>query len=208
MQLTTIIFASAMLATSVIAEADPDPLRVYWKCYRRGQPCQKLKRAIESTEKILAERSADPEALQVYWKCYRRGQPCQKVKRAEDSLATILANAKAVDPDANPAPQFKQGLSKRSAEPEPKADPEALQVYWKCYRRGQPCQKVKRAVENLAHATSEPEPEEWVDAANDPEHADADCWTQDGACTKAKRSLDALKEDAHETLKYITKDLN
>jgi hypothetical protein len=195
MKVTSVLFTTAMVAASVSAAAEPDPRF----CWRVGQPCGKLKRAVDLANDILTERSAEPNPEARF--CWRVGQPCGKAKRAETALAAALADANITDPTffdkRTPDPRFCWRVgqpcgkkTKREALPEPepvpeadaRADPSADPRF--CWRVGQPCGKVKRSAEALAHALAEPEPEAWAEAMADARF----CWRVGQPCGKAKRN--------------------
>lgn len=107
MKVTTIIYATLLAVASVDAAAapvpQPDAEAVHRWCYRRGEPCSKLKRAAEAIAEANAEPAAVPEAeadAAHHW-CYRIGEPCSKAKRDALAMAEAVAEAHTA---AQPAP--------------------------------------------------------------------------------------------------------
>ena len=255
-------FAKAEAVADASASADP---RIHFWCYRRGEPCYKVKRAAEAVAEAFEKRdalpfpdahpaaAADPEARIRFW-CYRRGEPCYKAKRdavaiadavdeahanmhADDDdvifsdhalNATELATAKAAHQaadaksDAASADDAKP-IEARAAEGDAEAkvgDPPAgglgefLQKYgqqldagaplgrgpqW-CYRKGEPCSKVKRAAGAIAAALAEPAAA--PEAGNELEaRARFWCYRRGEPCYKAKRSLEVLEARFKELVK-------
>lgn len=184
MKYNAILFATAMVLAAVSAEPDPD------RCWRRGMPCSKLKRAVEITNAILDEPVADhPDAAA----CFQSGQPCAKAKRAETALKAALSDAALGNYESiktpkaqfcekgQPCPKKVKNVARSvGTELERKDDPIADHSF--CHKEGNQCHKVKRAAEALASALAEPE------AEADPDR----CWRRGMPCSKVKR--DALAE--------------
>ena len=210
MKVPSIVLVAIVAAASVNAVAGPKPAPEatpeagYRWCYRRGQPCAKLKRAVETISAAIDEAPLESNLTKRepgYRWCYRRGQPCAKAKRDLNNLSEAAAQA---DSHNSPAPSdvdiyvSDKGLppdvdivvnddeektEKRSA------DPGAEPGYRWCYRRGQPCAKVKRAAEAFADAMAEPTPE--ADAEAEPGYRW--CYRRGQPCAKAKRGLEILE---------------
>jgi hypothetical protein len=220
MKLNAFLFTTALVIAA--ASADPDPRR----CWRPGQPCSKLKRAVDVASQILDEpvdvASAEAKA------CFASGQPCAKARRAEDSLRASLKDSNINnfgDGKRNPGHHFCQkdkacpkgyknvvARSLPHAGVEVRDDPNADHSY--CHGDGQQCNKVKRAAEALAEALAQPEA--------DPEAEPRRCWRpgqpcskakrslclrNDQPCAKARRALDYLEVAANDASDYVTEDL-
>lgn len=114
MKFSSIIFTTLVAVAFVegAAIANPAPQAEHGFCYRRGEPCSKLKRAAEAA----AEAITDPQSC--HGVCYRRGEPCSKAKRDALALAEATAEAlAAADPEAHPchAPGAPCSVAKREA---------------------------------------------------------------------------------------------
>lgn len=163
MRLESLYTLVAVLIITIVS-ADPDPRR----CWRPGQPCSKLKRAVEDVSTILDEpidtTSAEAEA------CFAANQPCAKARDAEASLRASIGKLD-LDSDGgrkrNPKneicemeiPYFQRlgsGQIRLVLYTEAEADdyPGVDQAY--CYSAGQQCDKVERAATTLAEALAQP----------------------------------------------------
>ncbi|ATY63712.1 clock-controlled pheromone ccg-4 precursor [Cordyceps militaris] len=170
---------AALLALAATGLAAPSP----W-CTRPGQPCWKLKRAVEAVDahadaeaaadgmgliasvaydrlvELAAQGSPDPAA---FYEQHR----LQKSKRDVEAAAAIEKRwcTRPGEPCWKRAVEEQDELSKR----------------W-CLRPGQPCWKAKRAAESVLEAGQEDSTEE--------------CGEGDEQCSNAKRSLENLHQVA------------
>ena len=231
MKTTLIAFASLLAAVSasptslVNFETDrnptintPQPRSPF--CHEIGQPCGKLKRAIDFASAALdtpIKRNADasPEARF----CWAIGQPCGKAKRAEDALRQaidIVSNYTDLPNDffdkRDPG-RFCHAIGqpcgklKREAEPEPEAVAGRF-----CHNFGQPCGKLKREAGNFCHEIGQPcgkvrravaEIEAAYNIATPVDKRGGFCHSIGQPCGKAKRALDYLKATADEAGKAL-----
>ena len=261
MKVQFLLFNAALSGLSSVAVASPFAMadasasntleaRGRFWCYRRGEPCYKVKRAVEAVNAAFEKRDALPfpdaqpdaandlEARGRFW-CYRRGEPCYKAKRDAVAISEAVdeahANMHADDDDvifsdhalnatelrqaqqASEANDEAKPLEARDAEgkigdPPPGSLGEFLQKYGQaldpgpwlgsganaCYRKGEPCSKVKRAAEALADAFAEPaaQPENDLEA-----RGRFWCYRRGEPCYKAKRSLEVLEGRLNELAK-------
>jgi hypothetical protein len=85
MNFTALLFAATMACMTVSTLPTPR------YCWRKGQPCGKLKRATEIPSHPLNELSTNSSAETGY--CLPDGTLCSSAKRAEIALISALADA-------------------------------------------------------------------------------------------------------------------
>ena len=125
-------------------------------CYFRGQPCWKVKRAVEDitlANEALDNYSGNATLDKRHNHCYFRGQPCWKVKRAVEVVEEATPADKAADKTAavGTSPIIPETVAavEQLMEENFTDNPVLEKRHNHCYFRGQPCWKAKRAIESF-----------------------------------------------------------